>query len=210
MEEKPFAPSERKLRTARQRGEVPYSRFLTTAVSTCATAIALGVLAPSLFHQLKCLLSQALMGEPMTWMPLGWSVLGILLVAFFSALGGAFLQVGWLFSWQTLKPRWRGSSFSWVDGVFVCLKWLVIGGALACFFVFLQSFSLDTLWGRLYRLALVTSGLLLCLALLDWYYRIWQFRQQQRMTAREKQEEQRESEGSELTTQRRDRLQERE
>lgn len=212
MEELPFAPSAKKLRKARQKGEAPQSHLLTMAVSTMFTLCAIGFVHQPVLQQLTQVLQQGLEGRSMNCLPLiGWIVV-VLITPWISVLVVTLLQTQGLFSWQHLKPKWRrrSSFLSWEQLGLIVIKLAILALALGFFLKFAQPCDLACTIKKLYQLALFISGVFVLLGLLDWRYRHWKFCQHNRMSASEKKEEQREEQTSKLTRQRRQQLQERE
>lgn len=199
MEERPFAPSARGLRRARERGEGPRSLLLQSVV-----VVAFGLLG-------LALLGRALIGHLMAWLSCGvhdvttpwraclreWMLL--LLMPWFGALLVGVVQTGGWISWRRFKLGWRCLSprCSWGDVVFMLLTGAALGVPLIWLWFSCRSFSLRALWPRLYGLAVMSTLAIALVAWLDWRYRHRQFVQRLHQTAQEKKEEQRESEGRE-------------
>jgi len=208
MEEKPFAPSTKKLQRVRQQGGAPQSRLLTCSVSTTLTLLALGLLSPVIQKNLGQILQQGLQGEDLDlWPILGWWMF-LLCLPWISSYLITGLQTGWLITWQNLKPKWKKREPKALGeillaGVLGTLLFGILCGWVMC------SRSGIIEWEKVYTLAVGSSVGCLVLGIVDWKYRQWRFYQQNRMSVREKQEEQRESEGSPLKRQRRQTLQER-
>ena len=117
MAEKRFAPTQKRLRDARRRGEVVHSHEVTTTVGFVLVLALVAAMGATSFGALRGLWLQAtdahLFADPSHRIPglvdhcvamLMWATLPVLGVATAGALAGAFGQVGGLAAWQRLKP----------------------------------------------------------------------------------------------------------
>jgi type III secretion protein U len=117
MAEKRYPPTQKRLRDARKRGEVVYSRDVSSTLGFVLVLAAVWVMGSGGFSALRELWLHAtgapLLNDPARHLPallrhtatlLLWAVVPLLSVAALGGLAGSFLQVGGLAAWQRLKP----------------------------------------------------------------------------------------------------------
>ncbi|MCH9609431.1 MAG: Yop proteins translocation protein U [Chlamydiales bacterium] len=198
MEEKPFAPSKKKLKKARLRGDVPRSKLLASSLFFLGALILLRLLSPSFYRAFLSLLQFD--GKISLWpvlIPLLIFFAGVFALGIFTHL----VQTGFLLSWKSLKPTWpKRAPIEWtllfvpmilcLSGFFM-LAWTRPKGS----WVEMDSLSqFKFVLQRCYVASLITSLALLLLGIFDWFYSKRRFMKRMGMTHFEKQEENKENE----------------
>lgn len=199
MQEKTEKPSQRKLKKARERGEVAHSAELTSTLVLAGGLLLLWSFS-TLFHErlrgvfiriftrLNTLEPEEAMKEAggMIVFPLA-AILGGLFVL---ALLAHWVQTGWVWSRKKGKRKAKSRPF------FTLLKVTVIG-AIGYLTLKTECPSLNPppLIETLFSLLVKVSLALLVLGIGDFIYQKWKYSQNMRMTRQELKDEQREAEG---------------
>ncbi len=205
-EERTESPSKRKLKKARERGEVAKSTFLSSAILFLGAILLVWGLS-SLFYggfklSLITLLTQSELKGAFknAFFPVLIPSLLILGGLSFLALFSHLLQTGWIWSFHKKKREKKEKRF------FLPLLQLALITAVS-YWALCRKFDprllfagaenqLSFLFFRLLVLALILAVSLLVLGILDAFYQNARFHKQMRMTQTEKKEEQRENEGN--------------
>ncbi len=208
MSEKTERPSARKLKKAREEGNVPQSSELASALIFLGALSLLWAFGPKLGKGLKALFVTLFstlndpqienLGPPIL-SPLLFILGGVFVIAILAHL----LQTGWIWSWPK-SSKGKGES-RWV---ILPLKVAVI--AFIGYFelnisqnaqMLLESAAgkVDFLLKTLFFLLVKIGIALLVLGILDYFYQKWKYDKQMHMTKQELKEEQRETEGDRKT-----------
>lgn len=198
MEEKPFPASQKKLKKARQKGEVYQSKLLASALFFLGTLILLRLCAPFFYRAFVDLMhfQEAFSLKPlMTILTLFWMGVIVLGVAVHLA------QIGWLFTPSSLKPKWNvkihvewSLLFVAVDiAIILSLALILIRPDLNWILMHPAS-KLALVCEKCFMLALIIAFSLVLIGLLDWKIGKTRFMKKMGMTAAEKAEEERENE----------------
>ncbi len=232
MGERTEKPTPRRLSKARNRGQVAKSQDLAAAIALASAVVLMLTLGGSLMRTLATIMTRVLSGQT----PGGFlevtgalgaarfagtsamlALLPFLLLTFLVAYLANFLQIGWLFTFEPVKPKF--SKFNPVSGiqrlfslrnlvksgvnflkliVVALVSWISIARSLP------QIVSLPRLGaiqamltiGRLaLELALLLVLILLVLAIIDFIYQKWQHIKDLKMTKHEVKDERRSMEG---------------
>ncbi len=241
--EKTERPTAKKRRETREKGRVAKSREVGTYLVLMGSIAILyfggAYMVTELGLFMKTTLVQAAGSriESADVLPLLWQttvvmarVLSpILLVVFLAAMAGNFLQVGFLVSWDPLKPDLsklnplRGiqrlfSLRSLAETVKFIAKLLLVGvvvyGAIKReipFVIPLADQSVQAIgiyiFKTIFKIMLQTSWVLLVLAILDYAYQRWEFEKGLKMTRQEVKDDYKQSEGDPLVKSRIRRIQ---
>jgi flagellar biosynthetic protein FlhB len=240
--EKTEAPTQKRREEARERGQVAKSHDLTAAVALLGSMIALNYLGPHMLHDLlnltkKSLVlsaSEKLIPDVMTQavhvalLVLAKAVIPVGLVLMIVAILVSLAQVGFLFTWEPLIPKFSkidplsgfARMFSLDALVKLCINLLKVGIISFVSYVTIRDrmpeivniAALDD-WHILgvsaelmFLLGIRLAVILLILAIFDYAYTWFQNEQKLRMSKQELKEEMRRMEGDPLTRERRRRV----
>lgn len=221
----------KKLEDARERGQVAQSRELNTWMTMLAVTLIIGLMTPSLFlgftDFLRVYLEQAdkmgggggdlaAMLSETFWTTLGFIILPFLVMMFFAFIG-PFMQFGFLFAPETIKPDWGKVSIIKGFGRLFSLRSVIdfIKGLLKLAAVSVVAFALiypyfgqveetigmafPDLMDKMLSLTLRMMGgilvVLLVIAIADVLYQRWEFMKKMRMTKQEIKDEFKQTEG---------------
>jgi flagellar biosynthetic protein FlhB len=240
--EKTEAPTQKRREEARERGQIAKSHDLTAAIALLGAMIALNFLAPQIFHELMNLTkksldltgSEKLVPDAMyqavhvALIVLAKAVLPISLVLMVLAVIVSLAQVGFLFTWEPLIPKFSkinpisgfARMFSLDALMKLCINLLKVGiiGYVSYLTIkdrMAQIVNLAALdnWHILgitaelmFLLGIRLAVILLVLAIFDYAYTWFQNEQKLRMSKQELKEEMRRMEGDPLTRERRRRV----
>lgn len=227
MGEKTERPTPKRLAEAREKGQIPKSADLSSAMLLTSATVMLLALGAGFFEQTASMLRRTLGGDllapagPESVNALLLSVVRVawpaLAVAFLIAYVVHFLQVGWLFSGKTLKPKFKQfdvvkglgkmvSRRNWVKGIINVGKVSLVGGVVALFIranitkiAALPSLNLtaavSVLGTLMLQLALLALLLLILLGVADYLYQRWQHTEDHKMTKQEVKDERKNMDG---------------
>lgn len=219
-----FPPSARRLRQARRRGQVPYSRLLGGALTLWAALGALFWVAPGAWARLKATTGAlwaaqlTAPGEQALAVMTGWlwgALWPLWLALLAAALLGGLAQTGGLWNWQALLAGGRGQKPR-RDPVGAALGALlsavILGGAgglvvealpgLGSLLWGAPQASLAALWPVVARLLGLVAAAWLGAGLLDGLYQRWAWRRGLRMTRQQVEAERKQEASPELRRQR--------
>ena len=198
MQEKPFEPTKRKLRKAKERGQVAKSAELISAVMLAGGWLLVWGLSTLLGNRFQVTMKTAFsnLSEPSlslamqkAFSPLLAPTLIILFGISVIAFAIHWAQAGWIWTWK--KHKGKGSGHSLYRFFFALLKVGVVGGIALLYFWSLKPKDLVKEAFSLSGLVIVA---LLFLGVIDFIYQKWRFHQEMRMTKEELKEEQKETE----------------
>ncbi len=232
--EKTEEPTGKRLGEARSKGNIPQSPDLSVAVCLLVSFVLLYFVGMSTYHGLHTTMEttlQNLFRKDLTisiimdvateqiyeMAKLLIPILGGLVI---TALATAYLQTGFLFTTEPLKPNLAKLNFvaniknlfspkTFVKLLFSVVKLFVVS-MVAYFYIKRESsnimgaldFDLQQLLGMIaklmYGLALRVASALLILAIMDFMYQKWQYKRGLRMSKEEVKEERKQSEGDPL------------
>jgi len=234
--------SGRKLSKARQNGQVAKSPEFAAAVDMIGALILLLALGPSLISTMKMLVQSGLGSDRLNAggvteitaqilaiaAETAWVLLPFLLLMFLVAAGAQFVQVGWLWTWKPVMPKFaalnplkgvkkllnKRTVIKTVVSIVKLSVVLFIAGAIIAAnlrpIAFLPALSvmgsLAQIGEIIYDLVLWLLSLLLIVGLCDFFYQRWQRMQDLKMTKQEVKEERKSMEGDEQTKARRLRM----
>jgi flagellar biosynthesis protein FlhB len=208
MEEKTEKPTKRKLKQAKERGEVAKSTELASTLLLLGALLLFWGFSTILERRFKALFISTYdflnRSDPVESLYQAFSFLlyptgFILVVLFLIALLAHFFQTGWIWSWPKSHKR---EPFRWF---FLLLKLIAIASlgyfelkreklAPHLFFVPLSE-KVAYVFKKIFFLLLKIDLALLFLGICDFFYQKWRYHQQMRMTHQELKEEKREAEG---------------
>ncbi|MFZ0565100.1 MAG: EscU/YscU/HrcU family type III secretion system export apparatus switch protein [Chlamydiales bacterium] len=207
MKENPYPPSPKKLRKAREKGEVPQSNDLVHAIVFLAAILLLWAFHSLFDRRLKKVFFNIFSNLTYTsfgpafcraFSPILWPLALILVSLFLLTIAGYFLQRGWVWTSNPLKPKRRKAKRELLPlvkvAVIACAGYLMLRlkkpTPRLIFSSPLQKWAI--LFKELFFLSLEIGIVLLLLGFIDFWYRREQFYQQRRMSRQEVEEEEKE------------------
>lgn len=227
MGERTEQPTPKRLAEAREKGQIPKSADLSSALLLTSAMVMLIAMGAGFFEQSASLLKRSLGGDLLspadpasvnslllTTIRIAWPALA---VAFLIAYVVNFLQVGWLLSSKTLKPKFKQfdivkglgkmvSRRNWVKGLINVGKVSLVGGVVALFVranlpkiaalpTLHITASIGVVGSLMLQLALWALLLLILLGVADYLYQRWQHTEDHKMTKQEVKDERKNMDG---------------
>ena len=207
MQEKTEKPSQRKLRKAKQKGNVPKSSELASAMVLCSALLLLWALAPTFESRLKYMLAESFKAPELRvcsqLKPLLYPLLLFMGSLFIIALGANLVQTGFIWCWPQGKAKGERRWFVLLARVTLIA---LIGyfdlariGTIEKVLLYSPSEKTRFIFEHVFFLLLKISLVLLLLGIADYIYQRWKYSKEMRMTKQEAKEEKRLSEGDRET-----------
>ena len=211
-ESKTEKPTKRKLKKARERGEVAKSSFFAGALLFSGGVLLIWAMSPFLKSRFQASMREGLIAlrDPKiegalqrVISPLVFPIAAILLVVLALSIGSYLFQTGWVVSFERIKPKWRKKKG---EKRLILPLMQIAGIALIGYFAIGKKFDPNLLFHspetqsafffkKIIFLSIELGAFLLFLGLCDFFYQKWRYNKQMQMTPEEKKEEVKESEG---------------
>lgn len=219
MDEKTHLPTPRKLRKSREKGNVPFSQLLASALLLGGSFLILkglsSLLGKRLLEMMQTIFSMGLQVDITTVISnatrlLIWPMLWFFLGTWMLAIGVHFLQKGWIWKKEKEKgPFFSLQTFKGGSGR-VCFSFLILLGLIGVGGIAfstlkqkgLKMMNLQSqyqggfLFDTLINMALGATAILLIIGIADYFYNWRRFLRQQMMTNEEVKEEKKDAEGN--------------
>jgi flagellar biosynthesis protein FlhB len=203
VEEKTEKPTPRKLKKAREKGDIASSSDLSFAVTFLSSLLLLWFFS-SLFEARLQKTYTSILGalnssEPIealgrAFIPLFFPILALLLAIFFISLLSHLLQTGWIWSWQkTHKRKERRIIFPLLKLVVIALiGYFALHREKPTLSLILTPAPLHVIFKKIFSLLLKIGIALLLLGICDFIYQKWRHYKRMHMTPQELKDEKKE------------------
>jgi len=211
MQEKIVKPSPRKLKKAKEQGNVAISTELSSACILLSALLLIWIASPFIEKRFHTLFEEAyqlhIASDPIVSLKNAFSLFVFPMITFMALLVGVayflhFLQAGWIWSWNKRGKKGRAR---WI---FFPLKLICFAGVSYVYlrkekltqkqFLVSATDNLSFLLKKNFLLLLYLCLTWLFLGICDFLYQKWKHYKQLHMTPQEVKEEKRETEGSQI------------